>query len=241
MQGERRLSASFPGFLSAPNLARNKQVLLIWVLIFQSKMWDYHSLWMHAPWGNGLKFPMPPLKSQGEKLGRHKAFFPKEILDWRASLFSSCLKTYAYNLHISITKWEEMAHTIDYLWPALFGIQGTQHLRPSPYLANFISLHRFLGQVSSLTFSWDSTCLRTLTHAVSHFHLLSLLSLTSKPHFLWTFTNDFDPSWPPRIHLYIIEPVTLGFWIGGKLTGRLAPFCNNFMSTVHLQDYTILG
>ena len=70
---------------------------------------------MHAPWGNGLKFPMSPLASHGEKPGRHSAFFPKEILDQKASLLSSCLETYPYNLHIFITKQEEMVHTTDYL------------------------------------------------------------------------------------------------------------------------------
>lgn len=57
---------------------------------------------------------MPRLTSHGEKSGRHMTFFPKEILDQRASLFSSCLKTYPYNLHISITKQEEMVHFIDH-------------------------------------------------------------------------------------------------------------------------------
>lgn len=58
-------------------------------------------------------------EEHGEKPGRHMTFFPNEILDWKASLFSSYLKAILYNLQISISKREEMAYTINHLWPVL--------------------------------------------------------------------------------------------------------------------------
>ena len=67
-------AASFMSLPPAPSLARNRQVLLfspLRMFPFQSEIWDYHFLYLSAPW---VQWPEIPVNPYGGKSGGYMTF-----------------------------------------------------------------------------------------------------------------------------------------------------------------------